>query len=95
MNTSSGSAECALISWGIAALVAVVAFAMLMLLGGWTFMQAAFVGAIVLVLGGIGMMWAFCRPLPGPNEVTLEKVTAPVASAAPAPAPAPAPAQPS
>jgi len=107
MEKSSGSFECALFSWGIAALVAVVAFAMLMLLGGWTFMQAAFVGAIVLVVGGVGLTWAFCSPLPGPNEVTLpgqaaaepvaEPVAAtptPAAATPPAPEPEPAAAEP-
>lgn len=86
MAKNSGGAECALISWGIAALAAVVVFAMLMLLGGWTFLQAAFIGAIVFGAGGIFMAWAFCRPLSGPVALGSHDGRAAAPAAPPEPA---------
>jgi predicted flap endonuclease-1-like 5' DNA nuclease len=80
MEKSSGSFENILIAWAIAGLAAIVAFAMLMLLGGWTFMQAAFVGALVFMIGGAFMTWAFCSPLPAPGEVKAPTVSAPTVS---------------
>lgn len=87
MAKNSGGAECALISWGIAALAAAVVFAMLMLLGGWTFLQAAFVGAIVFVAAGVFMTWAFCSPLSAPVAMGSHGGAAmPDSAADPAPA---------
>lgn len=86
MDKSAGSFENVLIAWGIAGLAALVAFVMLMMLGGWTFMQAAFVGAIVFMVGGAFMTWAFCSPLPGPGEVSLPGAQAPAPMARETPA---------
>ncbi|WP_209313535.1 hypothetical protein [Jannaschia formosa] len=46
--------EAAASSWGVAALVGVATFALLRIIGDWTFLQAAFAGGVVLLaLGGV------------------------------------------
>lgn len=73
METRSGGSGDALMSWGIAALVGFFAFVMLMMTGEWTFLQAAFVSAIVFAIVGAFNSWAFCRPLPGPYQMNLSR----------------------
>jgi predicted flap endonuclease-1-like 5' DNA nuclease len=71
MNDSR-SLTCAIGCWLIAGLAALLAFALLLVLGGWSFMQAAFVGVLVLLISGALMMWLFCSALPGPIEQRSE-----------------------
>ena len=63
MNDSK-SLTCAIGCWLIAALAALFAFALLLVLAGWSFMQAAFVAVLVLVIAGAGLMWLFCSEIP-------------------------------
>jgi predicted flap endonuclease-1-like 5' DNA nuclease len=67
MNGNNGL-TCVVTTWAVAALGAIAAGAMLMVLGGWTFMQAAFVGFLLFLIGGGLLSWAMCRPLPAPGE---------------------------
>lgn len=99
----NNKAALALGSWGAALAVGTLAGTLLWLLGGWGFLQGAFVGGIVFVVVGAIFSFVMTRPLPGPNEATL--TTPPVPSAtrpqaappkaappkAPAPSAAPAP----
>ena len=80
--SKGGGLFCTLACWGIGALGGLVAMALLMVLGGFTFMQGAFVGFIVFLFGGGFLAWTLCRPLPALGEVParrgeLPKVTAP------------------
>ncbi len=50
-------------SWAVAALAAGIAWILLMLLGGWTFMQATFVAIIIFVIVFLLALWIM-RPLP-------------------------------
>ncbi len=85
---------CAAVTWAVSLLGGVIAAALLMVLGGWSFMQGLFVGLLVFVIGGAFLSWTMCRPLPKPGSVHLgHSVAAPAKPAAvPAPAPTPAPA---
>lgn len=82
---------CTLTCWGAALFAGVVATVMLMLLGGWMFIQGAFIGLIVFVGGGALLSWLLCRPLQPPNTAQAPTAAAPAPTAAPEPAPAPAP----
>ena len=66
MKSNSGSLICALGCWLVAALAGALALALLMLLGGWTFLQAAFAAAVIFVVAGALISWLICSPLPGP-----------------------------
>lgn len=88
MATKSNGMVCAIGAWGVAALLGLVVFTMLMLLGGWSLLQAIYAAGVVFVVAGVFNWFVFCRPLPGPNEVTFAGATIPAAGGAPAPAPA-------
>lgn len=81
MDNNKGTMELALGSWIAAFAVGTVAGTMLWFLGGWGFLQAAFIGCIVFVVLGVVLSWAMMRPLPGPNELNL--TTPPVPSKTP------------
>ena len=96
MNNTSGSLTCALGCWLVAALGGALALALLMLLGGWTFLQAAFAAAVIFFVAGALISWLICSPLPGPavspgasrdsGRPAPHKAHAPEPQAAPAPA---------
>ncbi len=100
MAKQSGSLTCALGCWLVALGGGVLAWALLMFVGGWTFLQAAFVGLVLFIVAGFLISWLICKPLPAPGSVTIEpKVpgehpakAAANPSAAPAAAPAAGPA---
>ena len=50
--------------WAMAAVAGLLTFVMLLTVGGYTFMPAAFVGAIAFILLGLLFGWLFCTPLP-------------------------------
>lgn len=79
--TKGGGLVCALSCWGIGALGGLVAMSLLMVLGGYTFMQGAFIGFIVLLVGGGFLSWTLCRPMPAPGEVKLTRAELPVVQA--------------
>jgi predicted flap endonuclease-1-like 5' DNA nuclease len=70
MDNNEGLISPILGGWIIAALAGVLAAVLLWLLGDWTFMQGAFVGALVLVVVGAIISWIM-RPLPAPGEVKI------------------------
>lgn len=89
MDSTSGKLTCAITCWGIAALFGVVIGAVLMAMGGWMFMQAAFMGAVGFVVLGLVLSLTLCRDLPSLAEVN--GVSAEPAPTAPAVAPRAAP----
>jgi NADH-quinone oxidoreductase subunit E len=99
MASNTEGLICAAVSWGVALVAGAIAAAVLMVLGGWTLLQAAFVGLIVFIALGALLSLTMCRPLGPPASQTASKparahapAAAPAApAAAPAPAPAPAP----
>jgi len=74
-------AELVIGSWAAALAIGTLAGTLLWVLGGWGFLQGAFMGGIVFVVVGLLISFVIVRPLPGPNEVRLS--TPPVPSAAP------------
>jgi predicted flap endonuclease-1-like 5' DNA nuclease len=102
MASNTEGLICAAVSWGVALVAGAIAAAVLMVLGGWTLLQAAFVGLIVFIALGALLSLTMCRPLGPPASQTASKPArahapaaapaAPAAHAAPAAAPAPAPA---
>lgn len=89
MDQTSAKMTCAITCWGIAALTGALGAIMLMVLGDWTFFQAAFIGVVVFALLGLVLSIAICRPLTPLNEVrgveapSVTPAAAPVAKAAP------------
>jgi len=57
----SGGVECLAWTWGIATLVGVLTAATLWVLGGWSFMQGAFMGVLVLLILGAILTISMCR----------------------------------
>ena len=87
MDDNKGMIGLALGSWLVALAGGTFAGTMLWLLGGWSFLQAVFVGGVAFVVFGAIISWAMTRPLPAPNEAELK--TPPVPNAAPPAAKAP------
>ncbi len=73
----SGGLVCTLACWGIGALGGLATMVLLMVLGGFTFMQGAFFGFLVLLVAGGFLSWSLCRPLPAPGEVKLARADLP------------------
>lgn len=92
MDDRTAKTELFLGSWIIAACVGVLTAALLWMLGGWSFMQGAFMGVLALVIVGALVSWVMSRPLPAPGEAAVPgaKAAATPAAAKPA-APKPAP----
>ncbi len=102
----SGGLECVAWTWGIAALAAIFTASALWVLGGWTFMQGAFMGVLALLILGALLTIMTCRDLKPagtvardsaaaarPARAAAEPAAAPAARAA-APETAPAPVAP-
>lgn len=88
MNKSSG-VECLAWTWGIAILVGCLVAAALWGLGGWTFMQGAFVGVLALLFLGAILTLMMCRGSSGPVQAGTAGVNAAPAAAPRAATPAP------
>lgn len=69
MDSKQGTMTCALGCWLVAALGGVLAAALLMLLGGWSVMQAVFVGAVIFGVAGLLLSLLLCKPLPQAGSV--------------------------
>lgn len=82
MYNDKGSIGMALGSWLVAAAVGALAAILLWLLGGWSFMQGAFVGAVVFGVVGLLISWIMTRPLPVPGEIAanVTETAVPVAA---------------
>ena len=94
---SSGSLTCAAGCWLVAFLAGALATVLLIVLGGWSFLQGIFVGGLLFLIGGALISSLICKPLPAPGSVSIAPKTpgmhpARAAPAHPAPAPAAAPA---
>jgi len=97
MDNNQGMMSCAIGTWAVALLAGVLAAVLLMVLGGWSFMQAAFIGAVLFVVAGALISLILCRPLPpigaASTSASEEETPAPKPAAAkPAAAAAAAPA---
>jgi predicted flap endonuclease-1-like 5' DNA nuclease len=96
MAKRKASFEAQLFAWGGAAALAVLVFVLLLVLGGWLFIQALWMAAVVFLLVGAFNYFVFAKPVPPlaggfePGQ-TLRKGAAPAAASAPKPAAAPAP----
>jgi predicted flap endonuclease-1-like 5' DNA nuclease len=88
MDNNQGMINCALGTWLVALLAGILAAVLLMLLGGWSFMQGAFIGAVLFGAAGLLLSVMMCRPLPALGEVTASETDEEEAPAAKAPAPA-------
>ena len=90
----SGGLECVAWTWGIAASAAIFTASALWVLGGWTFMQGAFMGVLALLILGALLTIMTCRDLKPAGTVARDSAAAarPARAAAePAAAPAAAP----
>lgn len=67
MDNNQGSMGCALGCWLVAALGGLLALVLLMFIGGWTFMQAAFIGAVIFIVAGLLLSLVMCKQLPAPG----------------------------
>lgn len=87
MDKNEGMISCAVGCWLVALLGGVLAAMLLMVLGGWTFMQGVFMGVVVFVVAGALLSWIICKPLPAVGEASVEaakpdEAARPVAKAA-------------
>ena len=80
MDNNSGTTSCTARCWRMALLVGALAAVLLMLLGGWTFLQGVFAGLVIFVVVGALSSWKLCKPLPESSSVTSGTVK-PVAAA--------------
>ncbi|WP_299591613.1 endonuclease [uncultured Tateyamaria sp.] len=64
--------SCTVGCWLVALLGGVLAAMLLMVLGGWTFMQGVFMGVVVFVVAGALLSWIICKPLPAVGEASVE-----------------------
>lgn len=64
MSKQQNGIGCALWCWGISLVGGVLVAALLMVLGGWSFLQAVFGGVVCFVIAGALLSWILCRPLP-------------------------------
>ncbi|MEL7100437.1 MAG: hypothetical protein AAGM84_16555 [Pseudomonadota bacterium] len=69
MSNNNGMFGCTIGCWLVAALGGAVAAILLLVLGeNWTFLQAAFMGAVIAAVAGVLLSWLICRPLPALGE---------------------------
>lgn len=64
MSDHKKNSACQMGCWAMAVVAGLLTFVMLLTVGGYTFMPAAFVGAIAFILLGLLFGWLFCTPLP-------------------------------
>jgi predicted flap endonuclease-1-like 5' DNA nuclease len=96
MSDHVGTLRATLLALAFAALLGAVTVVLLMVLGGFDFSPALFLGTVLAVVVGGLIAWIFTRPLPTMAEIQARHAasgtTVAAAPAHPAPAPAPAPA---
>lgn len=71
MNNNQSSLICLAGGWGLAAIAAALGFVILMLMGGWMFIQAVFAGVVIFIIVGALVSWIACKPLPAPNQTVV------------------------
>ncbi len=64
MSDIRKNSSCKIGCWAMAAVAGLLTFVMLLTVGEYTFMPAAFLGVLVFVLLGLVFSWLFCTPLP-------------------------------
>ncbi|MEO0939632.1 MAG: endonuclease [Pseudomonadota bacterium] len=69
MSNSDGTMSCTVGCWLVAVLGGSVGAVILMLLGEWTVLQAAFAGLVIAAIAGLLLSWLICQPLPKLGEV--------------------------
>ncbi|MBY5932230.1 endonuclease [Tateyamaria omphalii] len=89
MDNNEGMISCTIGCWLVALLGGALAAVLLMVLGGWGFMQGVFMGLVVAAVAGALLSWIICKPLPAIGEATTEAAKTdaaptPTAKAAPA-----------
>ena len=72
MEKNQGMISCAIGCWLVALLGGVLAAMLLMVLGGWTFMQAVFAGIVIFAVAGALLSWIICKPLPAIGDAPAE-----------------------
>lgn len=68
MDKNEGMVSCTIGCWLVALLGGVLAAALLMVLGGWTFLQGVFAGIVIFAIAGALLSWIICKPLPSIGE---------------------------
>ena len=81
MESNKGMVGMAVGSWLVAFAGGTLAGTLAWVLFGWSFLQGAFLGAVVFIVAGILVSWVMTRPLPKPGEVKINPPT-PAANAA-------------
>ncbi len=76
MSDTGGKISCTLGCWLVALLGGILTMALLMVLGGWTFMQGLFAGLVVFLIAGLLLNWVLCKPLPAANSATHQSAHA-------------------
>lgn len=71
MDNNQGMMSTALGCWLVAGLVGLLTAVLLWVLGGWGFIQGAFMGIVVCAVVGGVISWIMTRPLPAPGEVVV------------------------
>lgn len=69
MDNNKSSLICLAGGWGLAALASGLAFVMLMLIGGWSIVQAIFAAMVIFIIVGALVSWIACRPLPAAGSM--------------------------
>jgi predicted flap endonuclease-1-like 5' DNA nuclease len=86
MYNDKGTMSCAVGCWLVALLAGVLAAVLLMVLGGWGFLQAAFMGVVLWGVAGVLVSLVMCRPLPPLGTAVGEAGKSQTAAAASSPA---------
>ncbi len=86
MTNNNEGLTCVIGSWAFALVLGAVVAVLLWVLGGWGFMQGAFIGLLVFLGAGVLTWWTMCRPLPLRAAHASPYTT--MQAAAPAPEPA-------
>ncbi|AEI94471.1 hypothetical protein [Roseobacter litoralis] len=75
MESNKGMVGMALGSWLVAFAGGTLAGTLAWVLFGWSFLQGAFLGAVVFLVAGVLVSWVMTRPLPRPGEVKINPPT--------------------
>lgn len=75
MSDIKKNSTCQIGCWAMAAVAGLLTFVMLLTVGEYTFMPAAFLGALVFVLLGLVFSWLFCTPLPAAGAKSADSAS--------------------
>ena len=77
MNGSTKISFCTVVCWAISALVGGLAGSALVILMGWTLLQATFAGCIVLLICGVITAWFICKEQTAHHPVSQPAANSP------------------